>query len=157
MAFGLTAGSFKKKVKESDVRTLVNLILLLASSTLVIFNSVIARSWMVGVPASFVLLYVGSVAAGKLFYSEEGSFIRGILGFATFALLMALSGVVPILLGIFSEMLSVIIVVVITVILYSGSILSGNSKTPKASENKTHAERYVTNFRSYSLGNKVHG
>jgi len=81
-----------------------------------ILNSMIVKSPFIGVPVSLLLLYVGSVAVGKIFFSLERSFLRGVLGFATFLSLLALGGVALILTARFTEILSLFSVVVIGIV-----------------------------------------
>jgi len=82
-------------------------------SVVLMLNSMIVESPFIGVPVSLLLLYVGSVAIGEMFFSREKSFLRHVLGFATFVLLLALCGVALILTARFTKMLSLLLVVVI--------------------------------------------
>ena len=130
----IMVNSFRKKLAEIGVSNLVNMVLLLCSSVFILLNLTVTRSWAIGIPASGVLLYVGSVTVGKIFHSEERVFLRGILGFACFILFIALSGTVLILLGIFGEVLSVVLVISMTWILFFGSLLKGGLESQKVSE-----------------------
>ena len=92
------------------------MILFVLLSIVMILNSTIVKSPFIGIPVSLLVLYVGSVAIGEIFFSRERSVLRDVLGFATFVSLLALCGVTLILTAKFTEMLSLFLVVVIGVV-----------------------------------------
>ena len=79
---------------------------LVLSSIVLIINSVLIRSSVVGAVASLVFLYVNSTIVGELFFSHEGSFIKRILGSACFLVFIVFAGSVLILAGKFTAIMS---------------------------------------------------
>jgi len=134
--------SFRKRLAEIGASNLVNMVLLFCSSVFILLNLTVTKSWAIGIPASIVLLYVGSVTTGKMFHSEEHVSFRGILGFASFILLLALLGTVPILLGMFGEVLSVVLVISMTWILLFGSVLRRGLESQEVSETNSSSDEH---------------
>ena len=92
-------------------------VLLFALSVVLILNTVIAKSMVIGIVVSLVFLYLNSVAAGKLFFSGEASFSRMMLGLGTFISIMAFVGSALVFAGFFTEKVSIGALIVLSFIL----------------------------------------
>jgi hypothetical protein len=110
--------SFKESVTKMTKRDGSRIISFAIVSLVVVLNSVIIKSPYIGIPVSLIFLYISAVSVGKLFYFNEKPFLKEALGLATFVVMMALSGAFLILAQIFTETLSLITVVAISLIFH---------------------------------------
>jgi len=88
---------------------------LLAFSAVLVANSLVIKSSLIGTVACLGFLSLISVTIGEVFYSTENLFFKCLFGLATFLLLLAVSGFGLMLIGKFTEILSFVVVVVISV------------------------------------------
>lgn len=99
-----------------DAKNLAKILILLSLWLCVILNALFFRSAIIGIPFSLAFFFVASCAVGNVFFYREKRFLRIALGLATFVVLTALSGSVLIILAIFSEIWSLVMVGVIALI-----------------------------------------
>jgi len=90
----------KKKSKQ------IRLFILLAFSAVLVANSLILNSPLMGTIASIGFLSFTCLAVGEVLYSGENLFFKCLFGLATFLLLLAVSGFGLMLIGMFSKILS---------------------------------------------------
>ena len=88
---------------------------MLAFSAVLVANSLVIKSSLIGTVACLGFLSLISVTIGEVFYSTENLFFKCLFGLATFLLLLAVSGFGLMLIGKFTEILSFVVVVVISV------------------------------------------
>lgn len=100
-----------RKIKNQWIRFFI----LLAFCAVLIVNSVVVNSSFIGAVASIGFLSFISLAIGKMFFSGENLFFKCLFGFATFLLLLAVSGFGLMLIGMFTETLSLVVLIVIGV------------------------------------------
>ena len=93
----------------------VRFFVLLAFSAVLVVNSVVVNSPFIGTVASIGFLSFISLAIGKVFYSGENLFFKCLFGLATFLLLLAVSGFGLMLISMFTEILSLVVLIVIGV------------------------------------------
>jgi len=93
----------------------IRFFVLLAFSIVLVANSMIVNSPLIGTVASIGFLAFICVAIGEVLYSSENLFFKGLFGLATFLLLLAMSGFGLMLVGMFTEILSLVVLVVMGV------------------------------------------
>jgi len=91
---------------------------LIVISIVIVLNSAIIKSPYIGIPSCLIFFYISATATGKLFYFDEKPFLKEALGLVTFMMVMALSGVFLMLTRIFTETVSLIVIVAISLIFY---------------------------------------
>jgi len=106
--------SYRKIFCERKYRW-IRLSVLLAFSAVLVANSLVIKSSLIGTVACLGFLSLISVTIGEVFYSTENLFFKCLFGLATFLLLLAVSGFGLMLIGKFTEILSFVVVVVISV------------------------------------------
>ena len=89
--------------------------ILLAFLAVLVANSIIVNSPLIGIMASLGFFSLISVVIGEVLYSSENLFFKCLFGLATFLLLLAISGFGLMLIGMFTEFLSLVVLVVIGV------------------------------------------
>jgi hypothetical protein len=89
---------------------------LLVFSAVLVANSIIVNSPLIGMVASLGFLSLISVVIGEVLYSSENLFFKCLFGLATFLLLLAISGFGLMFIGMFTEFLSLVVLVVIGVL-----------------------------------------
>lgn len=99
-------------------RILTIFAVLVISSAVLIINSVLTRSSVVGTVASLVFLYVNSTIIGELFFAHEGSFIKRILGLACFLVFIVFAGSALIVAGKFTATMSLGSVIAVSVFFF---------------------------------------
>ena len=112
--------------------TIAKIVLLAAFSVLVLANSMIFKSFEIGIPASSVVFYISSVAAGDAFFYKEKRFLKTMLGLATVILIMTVLGTFLILVSSFYEAVSLVSLVAVGLVLCLFSVFkkSMNVKEP---------------------------
>ena len=93
----------------------IHLSILLAFSAVLVANSLVIKSSLVGTVASLGFLFLVSITIGEISYSTENLFFKCFFGLATFLLLLTVSGFGLMLIGKFTEILSLVVVVIIGV------------------------------------------
>ncbi|MDH5733503.1 MAG: hypothetical protein OEY88_06950 [Candidatus Bathyarchaeota archaeon] len=124
------------KEKSKQMRFFV----LLVFSAVLVANSIIVNSPLIGIVASLGFLSLISVVIGEVLYSSENLFFKCLFGLATFLLLLAISGFGLMLIGMFTEFLSLVVLVVISV-LFGIIALHGKSRFPNIREGSSVSER----------------
>jgi len=87
---------------------------LVAVSVIIVLNSTITKTPWIAIPSSLIFFYLNAITVGKLFYFDEKPFLKEALGFLTFLVMIALSGVFLILTWIFTEIISLVAVIAIS-------------------------------------------
>ena len=108
---------FKVKIKIAR-SILFRLLLFVAIGVILIVNSTRLELPLVGTLTSVAILYMISEAVGDVFFSDEGPVIKKMLGFAAFVVVVAFAGTAMILVAKFTELLSLILVVVLGMIFH---------------------------------------
>jgi len=106
--------SYRKIFREGKNRR-IRLSILLAFSAVLVANSLVIKSSLVGTVACLGFLSLISVTIGEVFYSTENLFFKCLFGLATFLLLLAVFGFGLMLIGKFTEVFSLAVIVVISV------------------------------------------
>ena len=92
-------------------------VLLSVLSVALVANTVTVKSMAIGIAVSLVFLYLNSAAIGKLFFSNEVSFFRMMLGIGAFVSIIAFIGCVLVFAGIFTEKVSIATLILLSFIL----------------------------------------
>lgn len=131
------------EIKASRLRkwTLLGTALLMASSAIVIINSLITQSMFIGIPASFLFLFICSKAMGSLFFRNEKRFLQESLGLASFALVMALLGTVLILVARFAETISLVSLLAVGIGIHLVSIVKRPANIQSVSKTAKEVEK----------------
>ena len=103
--------SMLRKIKDQRICLLV----LLAFSAVLVVNSLVVDSTLIGTVASIGFLSLISLALGKVFFSDENLFFKCLFGLATFLLLLAVSGFGLMLISMFTKILSLVVLIVASV------------------------------------------
>ena len=106
--------SYRKFFREGKNRR-IRLSILLVFSAVLVANSLVIESSLVGTVACLGFLSLISVTIGEVFYSTENLFFKCLFGLATFLLLLAVSGFGLVLIEKFTKILSFVVIVVISV------------------------------------------
>ena len=103
--------NIQPKIKNQWIRFFV----LLAFCAVLVLNSVVVNSPLIGTVASIGFLSFISLTIGKMFFSGENLFFKCLFGFATLLLLLAVSGFGLMLISMFTETSSLAVLIVIGV------------------------------------------
>ena len=141
--------SFRENVSKMTRGDKSRIASLVVVSIVVVLNSAMIKSPYIGIPSSLIFFYISATAAGKLFYFDEKPFLKGALGLVTFMMVMALSGVFLILTRIFTETLSLVTVVAISLIFYVISMRRRTTDDQTVFNESNHIKR--TAIESYAL------
>lgn len=100
-----------------EKRTLLLLVLLVISPLVLLLNALTLRSLILGTVASLLFFFFDSWVIGELLYSREDRFFRVVFGFITVLLFLALTGNVLIVIAGFTEIVSLVAIIVLNLIL----------------------------------------
>jgi len=89
--------------------------ILLGFSAVIVINSMVVKSPLIGTVVSLGFLSLVSVAIGEVFFSDENLFFKCLFGLAAFLLLLGVSGFGLMLIGKFTEVFSLVVLVAIGV------------------------------------------
>ena len=120
--------------------TVVRLALLVASSALILVNSFVLESYLIGIPASVIFLFVCSQSTGELFFRHEKRLLRQILGITVFVLILTLISVSLLMLAEFTETFSLIGLIVAGFVLSSLSLARKHANVQNAPNQLTPNE-----------------
>jgi hypothetical protein len=104
------------------------LAILSASSALFPVNFLLTRSALVGTVASLLFLGSASTILGKMVFKCENLFFRTFLGVTTLFMILALTGTILVICGVFTEAFSLIALIVVAVSLVAALIIAGRKK-----------------------------
>jgi len=123
---------------------------LLVSSSILLVNSLTVKSAIIGIIASILYFLFSSTVLGRLFYRGDISGFKTAMGSATLLILMALPGAALILLGIFSLVPCMIVVVGIALCLSFAFVRFDSSMKSTHTENASSSRLH--GVRSFLLG-----
>lgn len=106
--------------------------LLISSSTLFAVNFLLVRSSIMGMGATGLFIASASIALGALLFAQEKGIFRTFFGAATLLILLSLTGAVLIILGVFTEVISIIAMVAAGMILGFALILKSKGAHSEA-------------------------
>jgi len=133
----------------------INLVFLVTFSAILIVNSWLMKSTVVGIVASLAFLYMNSVATGKLMFHNETHATQVLLGLTTFTSLMAFAGIVLIFAAEFTPTISMITVIAVSLVLFVAStrrkLKPTNPSPAKRSDSEDKREKYWPLVLTYLL------
>ena len=100
-----------------EKRTLLVFLMLVTSPLVLLVNAWTVRSPILGTIASLVFFFIASWVTGELLYSREDRVFRGIFGFITILMFLALTGNVLIVMASFTEIVSLVAITILNVVL----------------------------------------
>ena len=141
---------FKVKVK-IDRSIIFRLLLFVAIGLVLVVNSTRLKLPSVGTLASVAIFYMISEAVGDVFFSDEGPVLKKMLGFAAFVIVVAFASTAMILVAMFTELLSLILVVVLGLIFHLPYIFGGVDSVHKTGESKKVDSSFRSQAKTYTL------